>query len=87
MITEYKIVEILKKNTQEYISDGENVVLTINSDNLKNLKQDLVKLLNLAIVTQHSELLSDFADHWNKNSYEFMNDFHISEYLKSLNCG
>ena len=40
------------------------------------------KKLNSDISIQQRELLKDFADFWNKNSYEFMNDFHIDEFME-----
>lgn len=40
------------------------------------------KALNSDLVTKQRELLIDFAAYWNKHNYEFMNDFHIDEFMK-----
>jgi hypothetical protein len=87
MITEIEIVEILKKNTQNYFCDNGDAVLTLSPNNLKNLKLDLVKLLNLDIVTQQRELLKGFIP-WEKenrvsNCYR-TNEKIAKNYLKTL---
>lgn len=48
----------------------------------QHLRSEANKKLNSDLISQQRKLLSDFADYWNNNSYEFMNDFHIDEFMK-----